>query len=389
MVQLYSQNSALGGGSSSAARALTRAVDDGAKYINIRPSMKTEIFGNVMSLLKGKDNLEGADAIEANNAFYGLFSGGENLVNNDERLLVLPATTLTEGCYDNMFSGCKGIEKASEMFFGCENLKKISIGATATADGTKLSDCTGGMLTGAGTNAEGGTQLILPQSVASGEADFSVEDLLSASGSGENIKPYYANENGEIQDAISTVKVSGVTIDPSSIILNIDASITLTATVTPENAADKSVTWSSSNESVATVEQNGKISAVGVGEATITAKAGDKTATCKVTVTAAAVAVTSVALDNTTLALTVGDAAVQLTATVAPDNATDKTVTWSSDKTSVATVDATGKVTAVAAGTATITATAGDKTATCTVTVTAKASSDSGTLNPMGEPENL
>ena len=402
VVQLYSQNSALGGGSSSAARALTRAVDDGAKYINIRPSMKTEIFGNVMSLLKGKDNLEGADAIEANNAFYGLFSGGENLVNNDERLLVLPATTLTEGCYDNMFSGCKGIEKApelpapklekdcySEMFFGCENLKKISIGATATADGTKLSDCTGGMLTGAGTNAEGGTQLILPQSVASGEADFSVEDLLSASGSGENIKPYYANENGEIQDAISTVKVSGVTIDPSSIILNIDASITLTATVTPENAADKSVTWSSSNESVATVEQNGKISAVGVGEATITAKAGDKTATCKVTVTAAAVAVTSVALDNTTLALTVGDAAVQLTATVAPDNATDKTVTWSSDKTSVATVDATGKVTAVAAGTATITATAGDKTATCTVTVTAKASSDSGTLNPMGEPENL
>ena len=384
VVQLYSINTSLGGGAVAGTRGGTRAIDEGAKYINIRPSMKTEIFGNVMSLLKGKDNLEGADAIEANNAFYGLFSEGENLVNNDERLLVLPATTLTEGCYDNMFSGCKGIEKApelpapklekdcySEMFFGCENLKKISIGATATADGTKLSDCTGGMLTGAGTNAEGGTQLILSQSVASGEAGFSVEDMLSASGAGENIKPYYANENGEIQDAISTVKVSGVTIDPSSIILNIDASITLTATVTPENAADKSVTWSSSNESVATVEQNGKISAVGVGEATITAKAGDKTATCKVTVTAAAVAVTSVALDNTTLALTVGDAAVQLTATVAPDNATDKTVTWSSDKTSVATVDATGKVTAVAAGTATITATAGDKTATCTVTVKA------------------
>ena len=187
----------------------------------------------------------------------------------------------------------------------------------------------------------------------------------------------------------ATIAVTSVELDADEMTLKVGDEGQLQATVAPENAANKSVTWSSSNESVATVEQNGKISAVGVGEATITAKAGDKTATCKVTVTAAAVAVTSVALDNTTLALTVGDAAVQLTATVAPDNATDKTVTWSSDKTSVATVDATGKVTAVAAGTATITATAGDKTATCTVTVTAKASSDSGTLNPMGEPENL
>ena len=223
VVQLYSINTSLGGGAVAGTRGGTRAIDEGAKYINIRPSMKTEIFGNVMSLLKGKDNLEGADAIEANNAFYGLFAGAENLVNNADRQLVLPATTLTEGCYDNMFSGCKGIEKApelpapklekgcySEMFFGCENLKKISIGATATADGTKLEDCIGNMLTGAGTNAEGGTQLILSQSVASGEAGFSVEDLLSASGSGENIKPYYANENGEIQDASSTVKVTGL-----------------------------------------------------------------------------------------------------------------------------------------------------------------------------------
>ncbi len=99
----------------------------------------------------------------------------------------------------------------------------------------------------------------------------------------------WTNENGEIQDAISTVKVSGVTIDPSSIILNIDASKTLTATVTPENAADKSVTWSSSNESVATVTPDGIVTAVAAGEATITAKAGDETATCKITVTVAKV----------------------------------------------------------------------------------------------------
>jgi uncharacterized protein YjdB len=83
------------------------------------------------------------------------------------------------------------------------------------------------------------------------------------------------------------------------------------------------------------------------------------------------------------MALTVGDAAVQLTATVAPEDATDKTVTWSSDKTSVATVDATGKVTAVAAGEATITATAGDKTATCKVTVKEASTSDAPGVNAL------
>ena len=379
VVQLYSLNSALGGGSSSAARALTRAVDEGAKYINIRPSMKTEIFGNVMSLLKGKDNLEGATAIEAKNAFYGLFAGAENLVNNADRQLVLPATTLTEGCYDNMFSGCKGIEKApelpaptlvkdcyQEMFAGCSKLKYVKCLATDIS----AENCTKGWLTNAGTEATG-------------------EKVL------ETLVPMTPNSDDGVPTSWTAqtdgaTAVTSVALDKTTLALTVgDAAVQLTATVAPEDATDKTVTWSSDKESVATVDATGKVTAVAAGEATITAKAGDKTATCKVTVTAATVAVTSVALDKTTLALTVGDAAVQLTATVAPDNATDKTVTWCSDKTSVATVDATGKVTAVAEGTATITAKAGDKTATCTVTVTAKASSDSGTLNPMGEPENL
>jgi uncharacterized protein YjdB len=277
------------------------------------------------------------------------------------------------------------------MFFGCKTLKKISIGATATADGTKLSDCTGGMLTGAGTNAEGGTQLILPQSVASGEAGFSVEDLLSASGSGENIKPYYANENGEIQDAILTVKVTGVTINLNSIIFNIDASITLTATVTPENAADKSVTWSSSNESVATVEQNGKISAVGVGEATITVTTtdGGKTATCKVIVNKKAGAISYA---TASVNKTFGDANFtnELTKTG------DGTVTYSSSDTKVAEVDSkTGEVTIMGKGEATITATVEDgdnytyatKTASYKINVTAVKVPDP-TINPSDNYEN-
>ena len=379
VVQLYSLNSALGGGSSSAASALTRAVDEGAKYINIRPSMKTEIFGNVMSLLKGKDGLEGATAIEAKNAFYGLFAGADKLVNNDERLLVLPATTLTEGCYQDMFNGCKGIEKApelpaptlvkdcyQEMFAGCSKLKYVKCLATDIS----AENCTKGWLTNAGTEATG-------------------EKVL------ETLVPMTPNSDDGVPTSWTAqtdgaTAVTSVALDKTELALTVgDAAVQLTATVAPDNATDKTVTWSSDKTSVATVDATGKVTAVAEGTATITATAGDKTATCTVTVKAATIAVTSVALDKSELALTVGDAAVQLTATVAPDNATDKAVTWSSDKTSVATVDATGKVTAVAEGTATITAKAGDKTATCTVTVTAKASSDSGTLTPMGEPENL
>ena len=143
VVQLYSLNSSLGGNSVAGARGGTRAVDDGAKYINIRPSMKTEIFGNVMSLLKGKDGFADADALEAKNTFYGLFAGAEKLVNDADRQLVLPATTLKESCYQDMFNGCKGIEKApelpaptlekncyQEMFYDCSKLNSVKCLAT-------------------------------------------------------------------------------------------------------------------------------------------------------------------------------------------------------------------------------------------------------------------
>ena len=143
VVQLYSLNSSLGGNSVAGARGGTRAVDEGAKYINIRPSMKTEIFGNVMSLLKGKDGFANADALEAKNTFYGLFAGAEKLVNDADRQLVLPATTLQEGCYQDMFNGCKGIEKAPElpaptlekdcyreMFYDCSKLNSVKCLAT-------------------------------------------------------------------------------------------------------------------------------------------------------------------------------------------------------------------------------------------------------------------
>ena len=143
---------------------------------------------------------------------------------------------------------------------------------------------------------------------------------------------------------------------------------TLTATVNPDNATDKTVTWTSDNEAVATVK-DGVVTPVAEGKATITAKAGNKTATCTVTVASATIEVTDITLDKTTLTLAIS-ATATLKATVTPDDATDKTVTWETSDEKIATV-ADGVVTAVAAGTATITAKTGDKTATCAVTVEA------------------
>ena len=164
------------------------------------------------------------------------------------------------------------------------------------------------------------------------------------------------------------VDVAGVTIDPpSKNMLAVGESITLTATVSPDNATNKSVTWSSDNEAVAKVgATTGEVTAEGVGEATITATAnGGKKASCKITVH---VPVESIILDKESATLFIGDT-LTLTATVTPDAATVKSITWTSSNGTVATVDQNGKVTARSVGAATITAKAGEQSATCTITV--------------------
>ena len=167
------------------------------------------------------------------------------------------------------------------------------------------------------------------------------------------------------------VAVESVTLDKNSLELKAGNNATLTATVSPEGATNKDVTWTSDNPEVATVE-GGTVTAKAAGTAIITAKAGEQTATCTVTVTKADVAVESVTLDKTSLDLKTGDNTT-LTATVNPESATNKDVTWTSDKPEIAAVEG-GTVTAKAEGTATITVTTADggKTATCKVTVTPK-----------------
>lgn len=159
------------------------------------------------------------------------------------------------------------------------------------------------------------------------------------------------------------VAVTGIRLSESSLQLARGESHVLTATVLPDNATDKAVQWSTSDNSVASVDQKGTVSAVGVGEAMITASAGDFSVTCSVHVS---VPVTSISLDSDLLFLTKG-AVKLLTATVSPDDATDKTVQWSSSNPSVSTVDQNGRVTAVDAGNAVITASAGGFSASCTI----------------------
>ena len=181
------------------------------------------------------------------------------------------------------------------------------------------------------------------------------------------------------------IKVTGVKLNKSETNLLVSGNETLTATVLPEDATNQNVTWKSDKPEIATVDANGKVTAVKVGEATITVTTedGGKTATCKVTVSETSVAVTGVTLNKTETSIFVGGSET-LTATVAPADATNQKVTWKSDKPEIATVDANGKVTGVKAGEATITVTTedGGKTATCKVTVKAAAVAVTGvTLN--------
>lgn len=164
------------------------------------------------------------------------------------------------------------------------------------------------------------------------------------------------------------VPVAELTLEPARTVLAEGGTLALTATILPEDATDNSVTWSSDNEDVATVNADGTVTAVSVGETKITASCGEKTAECIVTV---APPVSEVQISHGTLQLYAGQNST-LKATVLPENAADKTVTWQSSDTKIVAVTKDGAITCLAAGQATITASCGGKSAACIVTVVNK-----------------
>ena len=177
----------------------------------------------------------------------------------------------------------------------------------------------------------------------------------------------------EVNVAKKIIEVTSVSLDQTKLELTEGDTATLTATVNPSDATDKTLTWTSSDASVASVSATGEVKALKEGTTNITVSSvNGKTATCVVTVAKKIIEVVSVSLDKTSLDMTEGDTAT-LTATVNPSDASDKTLTWTSSDTSVASVSVNGEVQALKAGTATITvSTANGKTATCVVTVEPK-----------------
>ena len=185
---------------------------------------------------------------------------------------------------------------------------------------------------------------------------------------------YTATCNVTVIDS-SIVSVTGVKLSATVAELTIGNSKQLTAAISPTNATNKGVTWSSSNTNVASVSSSGIVVAKGEGTATITVKTddGDYTAACTIRVSKpspSVVAVTGVKLSAIGIELPVGGSK-RLSATITPSNATNKGVTWSSDNTSVAAVNSSGLITAKGEGTATVTVRTDDGgyTATCKITV--------------------
>ena len=216
------------------------------------------------------------------------------------------------------------------------------------------------------TVAEGGT---LTTSGIKGQGDLRVYVLNTAKTPAPGMIDGYSDYmSGGCDLIIKTVEATGVTLDKTSAELSLNETVKLTATVAPSDATNKTVTWTSSDTSVATVS-GGTVTAKGKGTATITATTSNgKTATA--TISVKVVDVTSVTLDKTEASLDLGET-VKLTATVTPANASYKDVTWTSSDESVATVS-DGTVTAKEEGTTTITAaTSNGKKATATVTVKA------------------
>ncbi len=271
---------------------------------------------------------------------------------------------------------------------GVSGTKVITVTALQSGDVA----VTGVTISGDGTVKEGETitltAAVLPENATDKAVTWESLDTAKATVSANGVVTGVAAGEVTIKataGGVSTTKVITVVAEGEQIVavdsvalnkftgtVEVGSTIILTAIVLPSNATNKNVSWSSSDNTKATVE-NGVVTGVAAGSATITASAGGKSASCRVTVTAAppvTVPVESVTISGSkSFILEVGDTET-LTATVLPENATNKTVTWTSSSDAVTVVN--GTIIAAKTGTATITATAGGKSDTCTVTVEPK-----------------
>ena len=305
-------------------------------------------------------NLNGS----ANTSFWNAFRGCSNLTS------VNFGSMRTDNLADvqYMFAGCT---KLTSIDLTKQSVTKIQFGSS-TYYANMFQNCTA--LTSLGLPANfimlEGMSLPNKDSTHNGWARSGTTTVVSGTGT---YAVFNVGSTATTYVRLSFIAPTGITLNKSSATLKVDGTLSLTATVAPSNATDKSVTWSSSKTSVATVSSSGKVTAKAVGTATITcASVADPSikATCKITVVANDVPPTGITLDKSKLTIAVNGTAT-LKATLAPENVTDHNVVWKSADTSIATVT-NGVVKGIKIGKTTITVSAASDSsikATCTVTV--------------------
>ena len=290
---------------------------------------------------------------------YGAFSGCSSLPS-----LTIPNSVKTIG--HSAFSGCRSLTSLTipnsvtkiydSAFISCSNLSSVTIGNSVNSIGdwafygcSSLTSVTGLAETPPTANTNSFT-------------NYSSATLNVPAGS---LYEYQTTEPWKRFYNIQPIEQEySISLNPTSAVIEKGDFIELKATVTPDDDYAPRVTWSSSNTSVATVDEWGTATAVGTGNAVITARAGNASATCSVRVVAH-----TVTLDKSSASIQLYST-LQLNATVTPHDGYEPTVEWSSSRPGVATVTQNGLVKGYMTGTAMITARAGQSIATCVVTVT-------------------
>ena len=264
-------------------------------------------------------------------------------------------------------SGVKNI--SSQTFQGCSSLESIILPyQVETIEENAFKNCTKLK------------KITIPKATTSiSDSAFSYPDKMTIYGVAGSYAEQYAKEN-DIAFVAQQIATEKVTLTETELTLGRNEKYQLTAGLTPMDSTDE-VIWSSSDEKIAKVDKTGNIEAISAGEAVITAKAGEKTATCKVTVN---IPIKSIYLNKTSIELNAIGDSYQLNASYYPSDA-DGATTWKSDDEGIASVDQTGKVTAVGKGTTTITVSCGDVKDTCTVV--SKGESGGSQIMPSPSPQ--
>lgn len=284
--------------------------------------------------------------------------------------MIIPKNITNMG--ESVFGGCEGLTDVTILgniksisdytFSDCTRLKNITIPDSVTSIGE-----------GAFEGCANLTSIIIPKNVTSiGEDVFYDCSQLTLKVYPNSYALKYAKENS-IPYEIITTSASAVHLDQTSLSLYIGESQTLTATITPSDATDKTLIWTSSNPDIVKVDSKGQITALSKGQAIVTVRTSNgKEAQCTVTVidSVVKISITSVSLNQTTLTLSKGNM-YTLIGTISPSDTTDnKILSWSSSDSSIVQVDESGNVTALSKGQAIITVkTSNGKEAQCFITV--------------------